>query len=193
MSVRSLSLPVQIAMAALAGTAMLAWPARGADSDQENRGHDPFFQISSRIANCPEPLGPRVDEAQWRRDAHHRIEDGNHCYVEGRCRLGNAYQYEQEIVDSTQRRLQSLSITLPGWRESTLWLTVRGRWLLLQGCVGRGFPGQPFVAALREVADVEIVVDQTTADPARGVPYPLFGGRPGPAAPVPPQSGRGPN
>ncbi|MCP3023121.1 BON domain-containing protein [Cupriavidus basilensis] len=180
-------------MVALAGTALLAWPARGADSDQENRGHDPFFQISSRIANCPEPLGPRVDEAQWRRDAHHRIEDGNHCYVEGRCRLGNAYQYETEIVESTQRRLQSLSVTLPGWRDSTLWLTVRGRWLLVQGCVGRGFPGQPFVAALREVADVEIVVDQITADPARGVPYPVFGGRSRPAAPVPPQSGHGAN
>lgn len=193
MPVRSLSLPVQIAMVALAGTALLAWPARGADSDQENRGHDPFFQISSRIANCPEPLGPRVDEAQWRRDAHHRIEDGNHCYVEGRCRLGNAYQYETEIVESTQRRLQSLSVTLPGWRDSTLWLTVRGRWLLVQGCVGRGFPGQPFVAALREVADVEIVVDQITADPARGVPYPVFGGRSRPAAPVPPQSGHGAN
>jgi hypothetical protein len=177
----------QIAKMALAGAALLACSARGADSDQENRGHDPFFQISSRIANCPEPLGPRVDAAQWRRDAHHRIEDGNHCYVEGRCRLVNSYQYEQEIVESTQRRLQSLSLAMPGWQNSTLWLTVRGRWLLVQGCLGRGFARQPFMAALREVADVEVVIDQTTEDPAHGVPYPLFGARQGPAGTAQPR------
>ena len=182
---------VRIAMIALAGAAMLAWPARGGDNDKENRGRDPFFQISSRIAGCPEPHGPRVDEAQWRRDAHHRIEDGNHCYVEGRCRLANSYQYEKEIVESTRRRLQSLSLAMPGWQDSTLWLTVRGRWLLVQGCVGRGFAHQPFMAALREVADVEIVIDQTTDDPARGVPYPLFGDRQGVAAPARPQSAGG--
>ncbi|MGT2491067.1 hypothetical protein ACU4GD_12295 [Cupriavidus basilensis] len=39
---------------------------------------------------------------------------------------------------------------------------------------GRGFAHEPFMAALREVArDVEIVIDQTTDDPARGVPYSL--------------------
>ncbi|MGT2491066.1 hypothetical protein ACU4GD_12290 [Cupriavidus basilensis] len=70
---------MRIAMVAPAGAATLAGPRAAAITTRKNRGRDPFFQISSRIAGCPESLGPRVDEAQWRRDAHHRIEDGNHC------------------------------------------------------------------------------------------------------------------
>ncbi len=74
-------------------------------SDLQNRGHDPFFQISSAIPDCPEPAGPRVSEAEWKRESHHRIEHGNHCWVEGRCRLPNAFAYDDELADSARRRL----------------------------------------------------------------------------------------
>lgn len=139
-----------------------------------NYGDDPFEQVSSRIADCPEPAGPRVSQAEWRREAHHRIEQGNHCWSEGRCRLANAFHYDKEIAESLQRRLRTLSTTMPGWQDSTLWITVSGRWLTVQGCVRPGFAVAPFLAALREVADVEKVVDQTTSTPARGVPYVRF-------------------
>ena len=139
-----------------------------------NYGHDPFEQVSSRIADCPEPAGPRVSQAEWRREAHHRIEQGNHCWSEGRCRLANAFHYDKEIAESLQRRLRTLATTMPGWQDSTLWITVSGRWLTVQGCVRPGFAVAPFLAALREVADVEKVVDQTTSTPARGVPYVRF-------------------
>ncbi len=139
--------------------------------DIANYGNDPFLQVSSRIAGCPEPAGPRVSEAEWRREAHHRIEQGNHCWTEGRCRLANAFQYDKEIAESLQRRLRTLATIMPAWQDSTLWITVRGRWLTVQGCVRPGFAVAPFLHALREVADVEKVVDQTTASPARGVPY----------------------
>ncbi|CAG2157254.1 BON domain-containing protein [Cupriavidus numazuensis] len=139
-----------------------------------NYGNDPFMQVSSRIAGCPEPTGPRVSEAEWRREAHHRIEQGNHCWTEGRCRLANAFQYDKEIAESLQRRLRTLAATMPAWQDSTLWITVRGRWLTVQGCVRPGFAKAPFMDALREVPDVEKVVDQTTAFPARNLPYTRF-------------------
>lgn len=83
---------------------LLLMPTAHAEDDLRNRGHDPFFQISSAIPGCPEPAGPRVGEAEWKRESHHRIEHGNHCWVEGRCRLPNAFAYDEEIADSTRRR-----------------------------------------------------------------------------------------
>ncbi|MGN5477377.1 hypothetical protein ACTMU2_12170 [Cupriavidus basilensis] len=112
---------------------------------------------------------------------HHRIEQGNHCWTEGRCRLANAFQYDKEIAESLQRRLRTLATTMPLWQDSTLWITVRGRWLTVQGCVRPGFAKASFLRALGEVADVEKVVDQTTANPERGVPYVRYA----PAAQVP--------
>lgn len=159
---------------------LLLAPATHAEDALQNRGNDPFFQVSSAIPDCPEPAGPRVTEAEWKRDSHHRIEHGNHCWIEGRCRLPNAFAYDEEIADSTRRRLQWLSSNLPAWRQSTLWVTVWQRWMLVQGCVGPGFPLARFMAALREVPDVERVIDETTAHPERGVPYAPF--RKGPSS-----------
>ncbi|HEX2656595.1 MAG TPA: hypothetical protein VHN11_23495 [Xanthobacteraceae bacterium] len=153
---------------------LLLAPGTHAEDELQNRGHDPFFQISSAIPKCPEPAGPRVDESEWKRESHHRIEHGNHCWLEGRCRLPNSFAYDEEIADSTRRRLQWLSANLPAWRQSTLWVTVWQRWVLVQGCVALGFPLAQFMAALREVPDVELVVDETTAHPEQQVPYALF-------------------
>ncbi|HBD33441.1 hypothetical protein ACUXQ2_002439 [Cupriavidus metallidurans] len=140
-----------------------------------NFGNDPFLRISQAITNCPEPAGPRITEADWKREAHHRIEEGNHCYMEGRCRLANAYQYDQEIAEALRRRLDTLRHTMPAWQQSSLWIMVRGRWLTVQGCVATDFDRKGFLGALREVPDVERVIDQTTTTPARGVPYPRYG------------------
>jgi hypothetical protein len=43
--------------------------------------------------------------------------------------------------------------------------------MLVQGCAAPGVAVAPFIEALREVPDVERVVDETTAHPERGVPY----------------------
>lgn len=158
-----------------------------ADEQLQNRGNDPFFQISKAIPNCPEPAGPRTTEAEWIRESHHRIEHGNHCWIEGRCRLPNAFAYDQEIADSTRRRLQWLSANMPAWEQSTLWITVWQRWVLIQGCVGPQFPTAKFMEAMREVPDAERVVDQTTRDASRNVPYERFTKAPAPSTtPRPP-------
>lgn len=101
--------------------------ATHAQESIQNWGHDPFFQISNALPACPEPAGPRVSEQEWMGESHHRIEHGNHCWIEGRCRLPNAFEYDGEIAESTRRRLQWLSTILPGWKNSTLWVTVYER------------------------------------------------------------------
>lgn len=140
----------------------------------KNRGNDPFFQVSSAIKNCPEPAGPRTTEAEWIRESHHRTEHGNHCWLEGRCRLPNAFAYDNDIAETARRRLQWLSREMPGWEQSTLWITVWQRWLFVQGCVKPGFPTAKFMKAMGEVPDVERLIDQTTASPEVGVPYIRF-------------------
>ncbi len=180
-------MPVRVAVLCLllSGAAVVH-----ADEVLQNRGNDPFFQISSAIPNCPEPAGPRTTEAEWIRESHHRVEHGNHCWIEGRCRLPNAFAYDQEIADTARRRLQWLTIHMPEWKDSTLWVTVWQRWILVQGCVGPKFPTATFMAAMREVPDAERVADQTTRDPSRSVPYERFTKTPAPSttSPPPPQT-----
>ncbi|MGC7411351.1 hypothetical protein [Pandoraea pneumonica] len=138
-----------------------------------NFGNDPFLHISSAIADCPVPLGPLMRESDWLADAHHRIEKGNHCWFEGRCRLSNSYRYDGEIAESTQRRLSAIAIDIPWKTQTSLWLTFQRRIIVMQGCMAPGFPLAKLVKALSETADVEAVVDQVVARRA-GAPMPAL-------------------
>ncbi|MFL9918706.1 hypothetical protein PQR75_25655 [Paraburkholderia fungorum] len=143
-----------------------------AEAQRLNRGHDPFFQISKAISNCPVPLGPLETEQEWLDDSHYRIERGNSCWVEGRCRLSNAYLYDTEIAEAVQRRLTNIN-DVTHWREqSTLWLTLQRRFIYVQGCVAPGFDKQTFLAELAKTADVDRVIDDTTTNPhTASLPY----------------------
>ncbi|MDR6477525.1 hypothetical protein ABIE53_004145 [Burkholderia sp. OAS925] len=137
-----------------------------------NRGHDPFLQISKAIDGCPAPLGPLETEQEWLADSHYRIERGNSCWIEGRCRLPNAYLYDKEIAEAVQRRLANINAATH-WREhSTLWLTLQRRFVYVEGCVSPRFDTQAFLSELAKTADVERVIDNTTTNPrAPQLPY----------------------
>jgi hypothetical protein len=143
-----------------------------AQQPRSNHGHDPFFQISKAIGNCPVPLGPLETEKEWLDDSHYRIERGNSCWIEGRCRLSNAYLYDAEIAEAVQRRLAGINLATH-WREqSTLWLTLQRRFIYVEGCVAPGFDKHTFVTELAKTADVERVIDNTVSDPhAAELPY----------------------
>ncbi|WP_087753990.1 hypothetical protein [Paraburkholderia caledonica] len=146
----------------------------GAHGEEQriNRGHDPFFQISKAIDGCPVPLGPLETEQEWLDDSHYRIERGNSCWIEGRCRLSNAYLYDAEIAEAVQRRLANINAATH-WREqSTLWLTLQRRFIYVQGCVAASFDKQTFLSELAKTADVERVIDDTASNPhAARLPY----------------------
>jgi hypothetical protein len=150
----------------------LASRSAWADEPRSNRGHDPFFQVSRAIPQCPEPLGPLETEHEWLSEAHYRIERGNSCWVEGRCRLSNAYRYDAEIAETVQRRLDTIN-PATHWREkSTLWLMLQRRFIYVQGCVSADFDKGKFLADLAKTADVDQVIDNTTSDPkTHSLPY----------------------
>ncbi len=151
---------------------LLAGHAALAGEDRQNHGHDPFFQISKAIADCPAPLGPLLTEQEWISEAHHRIERGNSCWREGRCRLSNGYLYDQEIAESVQRRLDVMD-PATHWRDrTTLWLTLQRRFIYVQGCMSPAFDKRKFLDELAQTADVERVIDQTTTgSKAATMPY----------------------
>jgi hypothetical protein len=142
------------------------------DTPRSNRGNDPFFQVSKAIPHCPTPLGPLETEQEWLNEAHYRIERGNSCWVEGRCRLSNAYRYDAEIAQGVQRRLDNIN-SATHWREkSTLWLILQRRFIYVQGCVSSDFDKGKFLSELAKTADVENVIDNTTTNPsANPLPY----------------------
>ncbi|MGN6317972.1 hypothetical protein [Trinickia sp.] len=158
-----------------------AWPiavalashAALADSaDRSNFGNDPFFQISSAVANCPVPLGPFQTKEEFNEESHYRIERGNSCWIEGRCRLSNSYYYDKEIAEAVQRRLANISYTTH-WRDHTsLWLMLQRRFIYVEGCVAPDFDKDKFLFELGKTADVERVIDNTTTTPdAATLPY----------------------
>jgi hypothetical protein len=143
-----------------------------ADDVRSNWGHDPFFQISKAIPSCPEPLGPLETEPEWLSESHYRIERGNSCWVEGRCRLSNAYRYDAEIAESVHRRLDTINVATHWRDQSTLWLLVQRRFIYVQGCVSPEFDKAKFLAELARTADVDSVIDNTTSHPkANALPY----------------------
>ncbi|MDN7182497.1 hypothetical protein M0D69_31655 [Caballeronia sp. SEWSISQ10-4 2] len=156
----------------LLALALVASQSALADDSLSNRGNDPFFQISKAIPQCPTPLGPLETEQEWLAEGHYRIERGNSCWVEGRCRLSNAYRYDAEIAEAVQRRLSTIN-PATHWREqSSLWLMLQRRFIYVQGCVSPGFDKDKFLSELAKTADVDQVIDNMTTDPkANPLPY----------------------
>jgi hypothetical protein len=142
-----------------------------AEGERLNRGNDPFFQVSQAVPDCPVPLGPLETEEEWLGESHYRIERGNSCWWEGRCRLSNGYLYDEEIAESVKRRLANIERATHWKSSTTLWLMLQRRFIYVQGCVAPGFAKQAFLAELAKTADVERVIDETTSDPAAPPPY----------------------
>ena len=164
---------LQACVAAMATAAVtIASTCAWADGGRANHGNDPFFQISRAVTDCPVPLGPLETEREWLGESHYRIERGNSCWWEGRCRLPNGYLYDKEIQDAAQRRLNNIE-PATHWRErTTLWLTLQRRFIYVQGCVAPDFDKKAFLSELAKTADVERVLDQTTSTPASdSLPY----------------------
>lgn len=122
------------------------------DAQWLNRFDDPFERLSADIAGCAEPLGPRITAAEMRVQAHHRAERGTSCWLRGECREPNAYRYDAAIALAVQERLAALPQAL---HPSSLWLTVQGRVVYLEGCVADAAQGPALEAAARGVPEVQ--------------------------------------
>jgi hypothetical protein len=143
--------------------------AFGSDETLKNRFDDPFFQLSSAAPACPEPRGPLMTEEEAISDTHHRLERGQRCYLEKRCRYSSSYQYDPEIAHAIQAAARDGRFKVP--RESSLWILVQGRRVFAYGCVPSGYRAGSLRDQLRVIPDVEVAVEDVRVGPRGTVGY----------------------
>lgn len=125
--------------------------AGSADEEVLNRFDDPFQAVSADIAGCPEPRGPRITAAEARVQAHHRAERGTTCWLKGECSEPNAFRYDKGIAQALGARLAGAAALHP----SSLWMTVQGRVVYLEGCVERAAQATELETLARGLPEVQ--------------------------------------
>lgn len=136
----------------------LAAAAGTEDEVLGNHFNDPFMQVTAAIIDCPKQEGPRITLAQMRAESHWRAERGTSCFRSGRCRLPNAYLYDREIIPRVKQ-----AIEVDGrFANTSLWLEGQRRWVWLKGCVASADQSTEIERLVRNIDDVEAVINQLT-------------------------------
>ena len=144
--------------ACLAAIILIPAGAVTSADDRKNYFNDPFVQVTRGIADCPVPEGPVMTEAEMRTEAHSRAERGTRCYLSGRCRLPNSYLYDKEIIP----RVEKAILADGGYADTSVWVQGQARWVWLKGCVRSRKQGLALEQLVREIEDVERVINQLT-------------------------------
>jgi hypothetical protein len=142
--------------------------AQAQPDERKNRFEDPFFRVSSGLANCPAPLGPMFTLEEQRREAHYRVERGTSCWLAGTCKDSNAYRYDKALAAPVEAALKAV----PGVERSSVWVTIQRRWVFLEGCAASREQVTQLENAARRVPDVESVVPMLSL-PGEAPRYPL--------------------
>lgn len=124
--------------------------------ERANYFHDPFLQVTSAISDCPPQQGPMITQAEMRAEAHARVERGTRCFQSGRCRLPNAYLYDQEIIP----RVKQAILADGRFSETSIWVEGQRRWVWLKGCVRTRAEVGALERLVRNVDDVEAVINE---------------------------------
>jgi hypothetical protein len=124
------------------GTAIAAQAsAQSVSGPLQNWFNDPFFQFTSVVTDCPEPLGPRITAEDRASQAHRRAEKGTSCWLAGTCDKPNAYAYDADIAVALKSLLERPQLfTHSPLVNSSLWATVQGRIVTIEGCVAGDVP-----------------------------------------------------
>ncbi|MEW6704895.1 MAG: BON domain-containing protein [Pseudomonadota bacterium] len=147
--------------------AVLAGPA-GAQELRRNPFGDPFLRITSGLAACPAPEEPVFTEEEFRAEAHDRSQRGVSCWMAGRCRLHNAYLYDQEIVPRVEKALQADGRFGAG---TSVWALGQRRYVWLKGCVQSAGQAAEIERIVRLLDDVEGVHNQLMVGTEGPPPY----------------------
>lgn len=148
---------------------LLAGAAHGQQAG--NLFGDPFVQVTSAMANCPEPRGPYITEEQARVQQHVRSQHGNSCYRSGRCRLPNSYLYDAEIIPRVRTYIRADG----RFDDTSLWVLGERRIVTVMGCVKSKEQAIELERTLALVDDVTNVVPYLMVGPGGKPPYRVVG------------------
>ena len=146
---------------------LLAVGAVCAEGELRNWFDDPFLQISAFVPDCPLPAGPFVDAANRGVQAHRRAERGTTCWLAKVCDRPNSYAYDRDIAAAFQAGLQQGN----PFAGTTLWVTVQGRVVYVEGCATRESAVAEIEAYARRLPYVEQAIAIVRTDPAARPPY----------------------
>jgi hypothetical protein len=142
--------------ACISAAALVICSAANASEKTANPFNDPFLQVTSAIANCPPQHPSTFTEEQMRTEAHSRAERGTRCFLSGRCRLPNSYDYDKEIIPRVKK-----AILIDGrFADTSIWLEGQRRWVWLKGCVRTRADAAAAEKLVREIDDVERVINE---------------------------------
>jgi hypothetical protein len=133
---------------------LVCWSA-GAD-ERRNVFNDPFVQVTGALPACPAPAGPLFSDAEARAEEHARSQRGVSCHLAGRCRLPNAYLYDREIIPRVARAIHADG----RFERTSIWTYGQRRWVWLQGCVNTEAESQEVERLIRNIDDVETVINE---------------------------------
>jgi osmotically-inducible protein OsmY len=91
-----------------------------------------------------------------RAQAHVRAERGTSCFLSGRCRLPNAYQYDKEIIPRLKKAIDADG----HFAGTSVWVLGQRRWVWLKGCVASKSDAVALEKLVKRVDDVEAVIDE---------------------------------
>jgi BON domain len=123
--------------------------------DRHNWFDDPFVQLTAAMASCPVPEAPLLTLQERRAEEHLRVEKGTSCFLFGRCRLPNAYLYDKDII----ARVGKMVARNQRFADSSLWVEGQRRWVFLKGCVRTPEQAVELEQAVRQLDDVESVIN----------------------------------
>ena len=154
----------------LAGAAPAALAQPALPDDRKNWFDDPFFQVSSALAACPQPEGPMLTFEEQRKEAHWRAERGTSCWLAGACRESNAYRYDKSLAAPVAAALKAVPDAV---NNSSVWVTIQRRWVFLEGCASSAALAAQLEDAAKAVPDVETVVPMLRVSAHASSPYPV--------------------
>jgi hypothetical protein len=137
-------------------------------SERKNWFNDPFFHVSSAMPDCPAPLGPFITEAERLVQSHHRAEKGTSCWLAGKCERPNYYEYDQDIAEAFRAAAASRPAL---FANTSLWVTVQGRIVFIEGCVTEVAAIAGLEAFARQLPNVQQAIATVRADPKAPPPY----------------------
>jgi hypothetical protein len=157
----------------LIAAALAVFAVGALGQELRNWFNDPFFRVSGAVQGCPEPAGPRVTEAERRAQSHRRAEKGTTCWLakEEDCERSNAFFYDRDIASAIQAAIQDA----PLLSSTSLWVTVQGRVVYVEGCVARQTQAKDIEAFVRGIPHVQQAIAIVTASPNAKPPYKVFG------------------
>jgi hypothetical protein len=146
--------------------------AAGADEPAELRNwfNDPFFQATSAVPGCPLPAGPFITRAHMLAQSHHRAEKGTTCWLAGQCDRPNYHDYDADIATALKAKLAASG----AFAASSLWFTVQGRVVYVEGCIAGPQAGRELEAFVRGVEHVKQAIAIVYAGPPGRAPYTLL-------------------